>query len=300
MLLLNFVYFYQVHWKAKLKQNECKYKWNGKLFMKLESIMNDNMDDEKKSDLDIVNSSLIPFDINKEEYDYKFNNLQKNKMYRLRLYFYEKLGNENNNKNMKRIDILDEYIISFKTLNLDFNDRQFRYKSDYDENGICYFIGTNYGISNKWTNPAETKKIKLRSSEWSKYTGSINDMVGRTASDSRSVNDLENAWVIIDFGSKIKIKPRHYTLRHFTSDGWYLKSWNLLGSIDGNNWTIIDKHSHWISPFPGSGKPKTFKIENCQNYYQMFKIQMTAKNSRGNWLLCCNCFEVYGYMTGNK
>ena len=182
MLLLNFVYFYQVHWKAKLKQNECKYKWNGKLFMKLESIMNDNMDDEKKSDLDIANSSLIPFDINKEEYNYKFNNLQKNKMYRLRLHFYEKLGNDNKNKNMKRIDILDEYIISFKTL----NDRQFGYQSDYDKNGICYFIGTNYGVSNEWTNPAE---IKIKSGAKASSSGSsCASSLARNSADARSCN----------------------------------------------------------------------------------------------------------------
>ena len=57
----------------------------------------------------------------------------------------------------------------------DFNDRGFKYEHDYDENGICYFLGTNYGISNKWTNPGETKKIKLRSSGW--RCGSINDML---------------------------------------------------------------------------------------------------------------------------
>ena len=126
-------------------------------------------------------------------------------------------------------------------------------------------------------------------------------MVGRTSVLS-CTKRAEKAWVIIDFGPKIKIKPTCYTLRHYKDDDCYLKYWNLLASINGNDWSIIDKHSHWVSPFPGKGKSKTFKIGNCAKYYQMFKVQMTGKNSglaggiSGSWQICCHCFEIYGFM----
>ena len=63
---------------------------------------------------------------------------------------------------------------------------------------------------------------------------------------------------------------------------------------------IIEKHSHWISPFGGKGKSKTFEIDNVNKYYKHFKVKITAKKSNFSWGITFNGFELYGYVRGNK
>jgi hypothetical protein len=59
-------------------------------------------------------------------------------------------------------------------------------------------------------------------------------------------------WVCWDF-HEIRVWPTHYTIR-----GYYLKSWVLEGSLDGENWTEIDaRHDEgaagtWVGTFPAS------------------------------------------------
>ena len=83
-------------------------------------------------------------------------------------------------------------------------------------------------------------------------------------------------------------------------DNRYMKHWNLLGSLDGICYEIIKAHSHWISPFGGPGKSKTFKIDNANKYYNHFKIEITGKNSDGWWHITFNGFEIYGDVYGNR
>ena len=123
-------------------------------------------------------------------------------------------------------------------------------------------------------------------------------MVERTPKCSMS-KEIKNSWIEFNFQT-IRIKPTHYTLRHFTLDYSYMKSWNLLGSLDGINYEIIKKHSHWRSPFKKSGHSKTFQIENVNKYYQYFKIQITGKDSDGYGGIKFNGLELYGYVCGNR
>ena len=173
----------------------------------------------------------------------------------------------------------------------------------------------NYGQNDEWQNPVILDRIKLESSGWhgGHKGGSINDMVGRaTNKEQYSYSDnIKNGWIIVDFKS-IRIKPTHYTLRHWNSgqyvDSMCMKSWNLLGSLDGMKYEIIDKHSYWISPF-GKGKTKTFRIDDSNKYYQYFKIEITGKNSGGHrnsgsapsdWCISFNDLEIYGYVRSNN
>jgi len=63
------------------------------------------------------------------------------------------------------------------------------------------------------------------------------------------------------------------------NDRFYILNWNFLGSTDGQNWEIIKTHCHWIAPFDGAGKWKTFKIDVCAEYYRLLRIQLTGKHS---------------------
>ena len=139
--------------------------------------------------------------------------------------------------------IYDPVPLPFKTFP-DFNDTEFKYSFDYDTNGICYFLATKYGQRSRWENPALSGRIVLTSTAWNK----IYDMVGRVSTYSRSQN-TPNAWVVINFGANIRIKPTCYTIRQNLFNGYFIKKWNLLGSLDGVSWKIICEHSYRISPF---------------------------------------------------
>ena len=85
-------------------------------------------------------------------------------------------------------------------------------------------MGTKYGTT-KWKNPAESNMIKIKSSGW--CMKSLSAMVGRGCEYSFSSN-IKNGWIIIDFGETIRIKPTHYTLRHYTFNSRFIKNWDLL------------------------------------------------------------------------
>eukprot|EP01084_Bolivina_argentea_P015417 28847_1 len=68
------------------------------------------------------------------------------------------------------------------------------YSYDYDKNGICFLLGTNFNKT-KWINPAQKGLITLKSSGWAaSYGGSINNMVGRTVAFT-CTSHITNAWI---------------------------------------------------------------------------------------------------------
>eukprot|EP01084_Bolivina_argentea_P115834 205912_1 len=172
----------------------------------------------------------------------------------------------------------------------------FEYKSDYDENGILYWLGTNYGQT-EWKNPAKRKLVALNSSGIG--IGYIEDMICR--GDPSNYRGLplvgytgENPWFTIDFGKHRKIRPTCYTLRH--SQGWFglMRGWNFEASNDGKTWTIIKKHRNDES-FQYNCVTNTFYIEKCKRYYQYFRIYATHKQHHGHWEITASCLEMYGH-----
>eukprot|EP01084_Bolivina_argentea_P266609 452232_1 len=173
---------------------------------------------------------------------------------------------------------------------------QFNYSHDYDKNGICYSLGSRFG-SNKWDNPSKLGLVSLSSTGWEE--GSISDFVGRQGVMSYAEHK-EYSWIAIDFGSNIKIKVNCYTLRHSNAHkGFYLRNWNFEGSNDGKEWTIIKKHKN-DKTFKKKGQAHTWTMNNCNKYYQHFRIIMTNTDSSGCWYMMGTGFEIYGYLTGNK
>ena len=249
--------------------------------MKWKITKNDDEEKHESNSNSNTDSSLILFNINKTNYKYRFENLETNKKYIYKLCLY---------KEDRFIKVFDQTLLQFHT------DKHFKYSSDYDMNGICYFLGTNSGKT-EWRNPAKLNKIKLKSSGW--LWGSINDTLERTPKYSYS-SSIKNSWISFDFGSEMLIKPTKYTLRHYTYDWGYIINWNFLGSLDGISWEIIKKHENHKSPFTEPRQSITFTISGCNQYYQHFKIQMTGKNSNGyGWSICVNGFEVYGFVVNS-
>eukprot|EP01083_Nonionella_stella_P174299 603837_1 len=181
----------------------------------------------------------------------------------------------------------------------DFEEKAFVYEHDYDTNGILYFLGTNYGIG-QWRNPAERGLIAISLLDDTDFiVGSINDMVGRTCTQTYT-NENEHNWVAIDFGAKLKIKPTGYTLQYGNTRGgceWYLRNWNFEGSNDGSNWSIIKQHKK-DTTFTELKQSHTWIWSDCNTYYRHFRIKMTGKNAFGDWIIAYAALEIYGYLNG--
>eukprot|EP01084_Bolivina_argentea_P024805 46178_1 len=170
------------------------------------------------------------------------------------------------------------------------------YEYDFDQNGICYLLGTNYGTE-EWTNPAERGWTKLKSyPQWSDHC-SINAVVGRTSKKySRTERNVSNAWISVTFVA-LQIQPSAYTLRHYDNvNSCALRSWNFEGSNDGIKWTVLKKHLN-DEALKKKGQSHTWQIKKC-GYYQSFRIYMTGVNSNNQdtLYLCCSGLEIYGQL----
>eukprot|EP01084_Bolivina_argentea_P115671 205665_1 len=101
--------------------------------------------------------------------------------------------------------------------------RTFEYKNDFDENGVLYFLGCNYGKSN-WENPSQRGLVKVISTPMYSNSEPNHHFVGREAVFCLTAAK-KNAFFNVDFGTAV-IRPTHYTLRHYISrDKACLRNW---------------------------------------------------------------------------
>jgi hypothetical protein len=98
-----------------------------------------------------------------------------------------------------------------------------------------------------------------------------------------------NQWLCYDFKNR-KIRPTHYSLHAHSTH--YLRSWIFEGSINGSNWTELDRHTddqttNWNHPIG------TFSISNrCE--CQFVRLRQTGANARGAHYLVLHAMEIFG------
>ena len=133
---------------------------------------------------------------------------------------------------------------------------------------------------------------------WSMYYGSVEDMVGNKACSSSSASKEGGAWASIEFVSNVVVKPTKYTLAHCTAyDGFYLRHWVFEGSSDGEQWTLLRKHSNDLT-LNKRGQTHTWDTPNVDAYFSRFRVRMTGKNSYDTWRSYAHALEIYGFVRG--
>uniref|UniRef100_H2XKE2 E3 ubiquitin-protein ligase n=1 Tax=Ciona intestinalis TaxID=7719 RepID=H2XKE2_CIOIN len=178
----------------------------------------------------------------------------------------------------------------------------FKYSSDFDENGIIYWIGTNAKNEYDWTNPASYGLVHVTSSdEGGLPYGKLEDILSRdTTPCNCHTSDNEKAWIALDFG--LQIIPTKYSLRH--SRGYSrsaLRNWLFQASNDGKNWTTLVTHTNDKSlNQPGSTASWSIPVdEDEKRGWHQFRIQQNGKNSsRHMTYLSISGFEIYGAVKG--
>ena len=152
--------------------------------------------------------------------------------------------------------------------------KQFEYESDFDENGILYHIGSDFGRSS-WTNPSRSLAVKVERGKQSEK-GSVDHVVDRKKMGQCLFLD----YFIIDFRD-IRVKATMYTLRSERKPG---HCWMVKASNNKRDWIKIREHLG-----DDDGDIMTFQVE-CHHFYRYFKVEnMTLVEP-----LHCSGFEIYG------
>lgn len=178
-------------------------------------------------------------------------------------------------------DLLDPENVNEKVTSMSFS-----HQSDFDENGIIYFLAS---IRGKWHNPAVKIRrqgaplIKLSASSLKSDPKSLSLLCGRSAGRLLTTNE-QNAWFQLYFGKNKRIVPNAYTLRHYSSyHQECLRNWKLMGSNDGEEWITIKEHVDDDS-LQGKGGTATWPVQVSpahQHGWSHFRVQITGPNSSG-------------------
>jgi len=167
---------------------------------------------------------------------------------------------------------------------------QFEYKSDFDDQGILYWLAT-CGRRQPWENPHLTGKVIVSASSIEK--GAPHDMLLRTPTELWT-KDVPASWFSIDLGPTRAVVPTHYTIRHganYKADS--LRTWDLRGSNDGVNWKLLKRHINDDS-LNSNFATCSFPVQSVTQAYRHFRILQTGHNSSNHNFLVLSGFELYG------
>jgi len=167
---------------------------------------------------------------------------------------------------------------------------QFEYKSDFDDQGIIYWIATDCRRS-LWDNPHAKGKVIVTVSSLEK--GTVLDFVSRTPTELWT-KDVPASWLSIDLGKNRAVVPNFYTLRHganYKADS--LRTWDLRGSNDGVKWTLLMRHVNDES-LNSNFATNTWPVPSVTQAFRHLRILQTGHNSSNHNFLVVSGFEVYG------
>ena len=98
--------------------------------------------------------------------------------------------------------------------------KEFIYQFDFDKNGLIYAIGTNFGKEKEWKNPSQSDHIIVKPYSSMAYDSKPkHELFGRIGARC-ILKQQSSSWFSINL-QKYKIRPTHYTLRHYAS--WDVK-----------------------------------------------------------------------------
>lgn len=171
--------------------------------------------------------------------------------------------------------------------------KTFRFVSDFDRNGILFFLGCQYGMED-YKNPVERGLLNVVCSEIAADSAPVMAAAGRAAVRCLSTAK-PNSFFTFDF-LDCGVIPTHYSLRHYSSwDVEALRFWNFEG-FNGKEWKILNRHVN-DTFLNKRGATHTWKLPFISEVFTCFRIVQTGKNSNDNLYLALSGFEVYGRIT---
>ncbi|KAF2071666.1 hypothetical protein CYY_007020 [Polysphondylium violaceum] len=170
--------------------------------------------------------------------------------------------------------------------------RDFDHDFDGDTNGVLYYLGSSDDTQD-YESPVTRKIVKVTSSTMS--IGYPHPFAGRTPTNMYTDKE-EGSYFCIDLGPKHVLCPTYYTMRYGGDSQGSIyaapKNWQLLGSLDGEDWTILKEHVDDVSLKDGYSMAG-WEIKSIHSY-RYLKVLQTGPNQRDGNELCVCCFEAYG------
>ena len=159
-----------------------------------------------------------------------------------------------------------------------------------DKNGVCYFIGCNYGKNQIWCNPHKTKKLTVTFSSPQNRYSRPELLVSRNYT-STNFTTGNPPWCMIDFGEGHELICNHYTMRVDGSKN-FVTSWCLQGSNKLDDpWVSLRVHRNDDSFYlPGQHTDWAVFGKSARYPYRYFRIVALSSN-----ILELSSIELYGY-----
>ena len=124
-----------------------------------------------------------------------------------------------------------------------YNHHQLLFSHCGDQNGVCYFIGCNYGKNSIWQNPHKARRLNTTFSCPPNRYSRPEFVVSRNFSTTNTITG-NPPFCMIDFGEFHELICNHYTLRLDGSQN-YLQNWLLQATNDiasTDSWVTLRVH----------------------------------------------------------
>jgi hypothetical protein len=110
-------------------------------------------------------------------------------------------------------------------------------------------------------------------------------------------NNSPNNWIQFDFKDRV-VSLTDYALKSDGNLGCHLVEWQVAGSMDCNEWTILDHQK--TQDLNGKYRTKIFHLNDSSSsspFYRYIRLTQTGKNSSNGDYLCLSNIEFFGWMT---
>jgi len=176
------------------------------------------------------------------------------------------------------------------------------YTSDFDGNGLFYWLGTSGGTT-EFKNPLAQKLVDVTSTNLCNQNASQWIFEGHLA--SRDIffkppfSGPDSCWFTIDL-LNFRISPTKYTLRAASANTGYVpaapRNWLLEGSVDGNQWTTLSDHKNDTTLATVFKATASWTLQNPQEeYFRFIRFKQTGyKNYYPPQYLNFGGLEIYG------
>ena len=118
---------------------------------------------------------------------------------------------------------------------------EFLYESDFDSNGVLFYLGT-LGYQTNYANPDASRR-QVRAFSSSMTSGNPSDILGRSLVNCHTLNE-PFSFFGLHLTAGRRLLPTCYSIRNRDSDNYVLLSWRFEGSNDLVNWQLLDTRYH--------------------------------------------------------
>jgi len=172
--------------------------------------------------------------------------------------------------------------------------RELVYVSDFDKNGVFYFLGTKNG-QQIWQNPCALGNVLLTSSHLNYVTNGVSGVVSydQCTVQASPGGSGGNEWFCVQLVRHV-LRPTCYTLRtRDNSDTHHPRNWELQVSNDAQKWKTIKRHIN-DSSLNGINGTASWVLPGITEFYRYFRLEQIGNNSSVARYFTIGGMELYG------